>query len=308
MVVSGAPANLAPAFSNVNEVWNYRPQRLNARLWSRLLGGKFDLCLDFSGTDRSALLALGSGAPARIGYRKFAEAKWWRRNAYTRLSEASVRELHTVDFHRALAQEAAGGDGFDPGSGFRVPDSAEREVEELGDAPFVLVHPGTARREKFWPAERWAAVIDHLHQRHNFRSVVTGAEGGEERGHAEQIRRHSNAGFVDLVGQLTLLELAAVAGKSILALGVDSAAMHLAAMQECRQIVLFGPTNPFHWRPRHDNAAVLVAGNQCLNVKEFLPKVASAPMTDLSTDQVCRAIDERLATSHPLSAVSGLKS
>jgi ADP-heptose:LPS heptosyltransferase len=300
LVVNGAPSDLAPAFEAVDEVWNYRPGRLNAGIWQRLVTGKFDGCLDFTGTDRSALMARLSGARVRAGYRKFAEAKPLRRKAFTTLSDASVRELHAVDFHLALADALVGNlDRQVASSGFRVPDSVKVAAGLIDSDRFVLVHPGAARSEKYWPAERWAVVIDHISTVHGQRCVVTGSNDPEERSHVEEIGRRCVTGFVNLAEKLSLLELAKVIGQSTLALGVDSAAMHLAAMQGCHQIVLFGPTNPYHWRPRHENASVLLAGDNSLSVSEFEPRHQAAPMTDLSTEVACRAIDARLSAACP---------
>jgi len=38
---------------------------------------------------------------------------------------------------------------------------------------------------------------------------------------------------------------------------VDSAPMHLASASRTPQVILFGPTNPFHWRPRESPALIL---------------------------------------------------
>ena len=253
MVLSGAAGALAETFPLVDEVLCYQPGKLNVRIWKQLITRPFDLCLDFSGTDRSALMARCSGAPVRVGYRKFS-SKPWRSKAFTRLSEASVRELHTIDFHRALVQEVAGSGGIETGeqTGFAAKDPGTVPADfDLPTEPFAVVHPGSARPEKYWPAGRWAEVIFHLSERHGLPCVVTGAGDPAEMGHLDEIRRNCPVGYLDLSGRLSLVDLAGVIGRSTIALGVDSAAMHLAAMQACRQVVLFGPTNPFHWRPRH---------------------------------------------------------
>ncbi|MEZ5325427.1 MAG: glycosyltransferase family 9 protein [Verrucomicrobiales bacterium] len=297
LALSGATAQLGSAFCDVDEILTYRPGKLNLNVWSRLATGRFDSCLDFSGSDRTALMTRLSGARRRIGYRKFAEGKRGRQAAYTALCDASVRDLHTVDFHLALAKMITASDFTPNRSGFTIPASSQAAAEAVtavGER-YAVVHPGTARTEKYWPPERWAEVIAHLQHAHQLRCVLTGnPNDAEEAAHLRKIEALAGPDLHSVAGKLSLMDVAAVIGGSTLALGVDSAAMHLAAMLERPQIVLFGPTNPFHWRPRHENASVLLAGNESLNVNTFQTKHRPAPMTDLSTNQVCRAIDARL--------------
>jgi hypothetical protein len=75
-----------------------------AGLRGRVAGGRWDAVLDFTGNDRSALLSVVSGARRRVCGEKFA-GTWWRRRAWNERSGASVRELHTIDFHQALVRE-----------------------------------------------------------------------------------------------------------------------------------------------------------------------------------------------------------
>jgi ADP-heptose:LPS heptosyltransferase len=100
----------------------------------------------------------------------------------------------------------------------------------------------------------------------------------------------------NLSGRLTLLQLASVIGRARLVVSVDSAAMHLAAMEERPQVALFGPTNPFHWRPRHANARVVAASDK---EEDFGPRSGTAPMSALSTTRVMAAIDSLLAATGP---------
>ena len=75
----------------------------------------------------------------------------------------------------------------------------------------------------------------------------------------------------------------------------DTAAVHLAAAFERPQIALFGPTNPFHWRPRHAQTVILSAAQPDAPMTEFSPRMKGAPMERISAAGVCRAIDTLLA-------------
>ena len=102
MLVPKAVAELAGCIPAVSRVIPYASGAANLEAWSSALVGGWDACLDFTGTDRSALITKLSGAKLRIGYEKFA-CKGLRKMAYTQLCPASVRDLHTVDFHLAMS-------------------------------------------------------------------------------------------------------------------------------------------------------------------------------------------------------------
>ena len=72
--------------------------------------------------------------------------------------------------------------------------------------------------------------------------------------------------------------------------GVDTVAAHVAAAFRIPSITLFGPTNPFHWRARHSRAIVLRAGFPG-PIEYFDPRQSAAPMSELSTDAVIRAME-----------------
>src|SRR5690606_23670898 len=108
---------------------------------------------------------------------------------------------------------------------------------------YALVHPGTARPEKFWPAANWADVVDRLVRRHNLPVVLTGSGNRAEMAHLAEIRAGLKVPVIDLAGTLSLPGLAAAIAGARIALGPDTAAMHLAASFRRPQVVLYGPTN-----------------------------------------------------------------
>jgi ADP-heptose:LPS heptosyltransferase len=62
------------------------------------------------------------------------------------------------------------------------------------------------------------------------------------------------------------------------------------------QVALFGPTNPFHWRPRSSPAVIVQAGHaEPLTV--FTPDQPRVPMKEISTGQVFGAMELLLSAS-----------
>ncbi len=303
LLVQKQVAALAACLPSVNRVVTYATGGANIEAWSSAIAGEWDVCLDFTGTDRSALIVTLSRAAQRIGYAKFS-GRGLRRLAYTRLCGASVRELHTVDFHLALVAEARlkaeGRRQKDEGSGsasrgaFAVPPETKLRADSLLREPgltgrFAIVHPGTAREEKFWLDERWAEVIRALHEDFHLPVVLTGAGDGLEQPHLLALKQMLKVPVVDLTGKLTLVELLALISRCEVILGVDSMAMHLAAMLAKPQIALFGPTNPFHWRARHERALVLTP-LQAEPQTVFTPQGKKREMKQISTEAVRSAM------------------
>ncbi len=95
-----------------------------------------------------------------------------------------------------------------------------------------------------------------------------------ERTQIGTIKASTRSDVIDLSGKTDLLSLAALVRKARLLITVDSAPMHFAAAWGTPQVVLFGPTNPFHWHPRSESAVILLG--ECDGpVSEFRPPAAS---------------------------------
>ncbi len=253
--------------------------------WQQVLTGPWDVCLDFTGSDRSALATAASRAHERATFAWVQRSKM-RALAYNRFTDSPVRERHTVDHYLDLA----GADGpREPR--LRLPDTARSAADKLLGAagivsPFVLVHPGTARAEKYWLPERWAEVIASL----KMPCVITSGPDAFEREHVAQIQLAIGNRQLAIALPPDLPALAALIERAALVLSCDTAAVHFAAAFHRPQIALFGPTNPFHWRPRHDRALILSAAKPEAPLRDFTPRMKGAPMERISTALVIGAI------------------
>jgi len=308
LVTSGAAGGIVPCLGGVSQHLPLGAGQ-GSGVWARVAGERWDLCLDFSETDRSAGLVLASGAWSRAGYVR-PDMGWFRRLAINCPCDSPVRTRHTVDRHLDLVRvvgapvpgEWEGCPGLIPG-GMQLPEGMQGLVGERlgrggmeGDCGYVVVHAGTARPEKEWLEERWAEVVKHLVGELGLAVVMTGGREEGERVVARRILSRlggSERGrVVDLVGALDLVELAGVIAGASLLVGVDTAAAHLAAAWRRPVIVLYGPTNPYHWRPRHPGALVVLAGG-CEGAEEtFVPRHVRSAMGEVSTRAVIRAIDQ----------------
>jgi predicted lipopolysaccharide heptosyltransferase III len=307
LVISEEGAALLPAITGIDRAVIMHRNLSDIAAFLSVLRQRFDYCIDFTRNDRSAFLALLSGAKKRVVSYRVKRRAPIRGRIYNEFVQHRMRDMHTVDYNLSLV-EPLGVTDVSPALRLNLAPAVQEKGDALRqhtriDRPFVLFHPGSARREKFWEPERWAEVITYATTQWKVHAVLTGGSSILEKAHLAQIQaklprpvENSPAGSViDLSGKLDLLTLAAMIAQARLVVTVDSAPMHLAAAAGTPQVVLFGPTNPLHWRPR-ESPALILQGESPLPLREFAAKQTRLPMKLISTPAVIDAMNSLLST------------
>ncbi|MGI8431686.1 MAG: putative lipopolysaccharide heptosyltransferase III [Chthoniobacterales bacterium] len=294
LVVAHGSREMLPAIPDVDRTYVARGRASDFSSWLAIGRAKYDYCLDFSRTDRSAFLTLLSGATCRITY-DTVRREPIRSLSYNQFIPSQVRTAHTIDHHLTLLAPLGVHDAS-PRLQLALPAEARALAAQVRfaqglDGDFVVLHPGSARAEKFWIAERWAEIVAAFPKA---RFALTGGTSAMEQMHIRQIKAQLPHPIVDLSGQIDLLTLAALIERARLLVTIDSAPMHLAAALGTPQVVLFGPTNPFHWRPRA-TAAVILQGSGPEPLRDFAPRQTPATMKEISTAQVINAMQSLLS-------------
>ena len=299
LVISDECKALVPAIAGVNKILMVRRGSADIAALATVARGGFDYCVDFTRNDRSALLVFLSRAKKRIVSFRIKVRSKFRTRFYNEFVPHRMRDMHTIDYHLALLAPL----GIADPSGaiqLNLPEDRRRAAEQLLEEhnvrrPFLIFHPGSARPEKFWDAQRWSEVINRAGSSHDVDLVVTGGLSLLERTHISDIKSKVRREIVDLSGKTDLLTLAALIARARLLITVDSAPMHLAAATRTPQVILFGPTNPFHWRPR-ESPALILQGESASPMKEFVPKQPRLPMNQISTEAVIDAMETLLSS------------
>ncbi|GBD06870.1 Lipopolysaccharide core heptosyltransferase RfaQ [bacterium HR21] len=141
---------------------------------------------------------------------------------------------------------------------YPVADHARQRARQLlpQTFPWVALHPGGGRAQKWWGTDNFRAVAHSLCQR-GYGIVLLGGRGEEPLG------AQLAAGIqpvVNLTGQLDLAETAAVLQHCRLFIGNDSGLMHLAAAVGTPVVAIFVATDPAHVGPYSPMATVLGDG------------------------------------------------
>ncbi len=141
--------------------------------------------------------------------------------------------------------------------------SENESILHKGEAPRIIIHPGSggyspARR---WPAEHFATVAKELHRELNADIVLVGTEND----HADIVQRMADVPIVNLSGQTTLRQLAALLKTADVFIGADSGVGHIAAAAGTPTITIFGPSNYQAWHPwtPEGTLVVLHSGAEC---------------------------------------------
>ncbi len=171
-------------------------------------------------------------------------------------------------------------------------------------APIVVIHPGSGAAVKLWRTEGWSACADALTKLLTIdtpvRIMLTGSKN--ERPMLEEIARGMESPAL-LVTGATIGQLAALLGRALVVLSVDSGPLHLAVAQGTPTVQLFGPTDPRIFGPwgtceRH---IVLASTHRCPTCPtipcgrlDFPPQeLADHPCVRLITgQQVLEAVDK----------------
>lgn len=298
LIVSREGAPLLPAITGVDRTYVIQRKLSDVKIFRAVAREKFDYCIDFTGNDRSALLAWLSGAQKRIISNWTRVQSKFRAGAYNEFVADRVSDLHTIDFHLSLIEPLGIRDASTTIK-LQVPAAAREKANEIRrahriDHPFVIFHPGSARMEKFWHAQRWAEVIDYARTVLKFTPVLTSGNSALEQRHIAEIKSKLAQPVIDLSGKIDLLTLTALIEQARMIVTVDTAPMHLAAAMETPQVILFGPTNPFHWRPRQSSALILQGGSTS-PVATFAPEQPRFSMNDISTEAVINAMNSLLS-------------
>ena len=274
-MLTGHPA--IAQLHTIDRAWKERGIAAQAqgewRLLRELRARRYDLLVHLTEHPRGLTLARLLRPRFAVARAPVKNAALWRRHFthFYRLPERTERHMveQNLDALRRI--------GIYPGDDERelvlVPGAdAERRVDALlsshGLVPrsFVQVHAGSRWLFKCWQAERTAALVDGI-VGDGLAVVMTGAPDARERSLNDAILAvlapTTRAKTVDLTGQLSLPELAALTARARAFAGVDSAPMHIAAAVGTPALALFGPSSEIAWGPWSVPARVVTSSHPC---------------------------------------------
>ncbi len=224
---------------------------------------KFDLVIDMQGLFKSAVVAALTGCPNRIGYCEMREGS----NLVSQAICGSHAHDHVIERYLDVVRYL----GADVKEiEFPLPDLTKEEQsvkkkltdEGLSEQKYVVFVPGARWETKEWPPEHYAALADKVTKNGTF---VVLAGGPDEKAKAARILELAQTKkIIDLTGQTSLKELAALIKGCQVFISGDTGPLHFAAALKKPLVAMYGPTKPDRTGPYgSDKATVLITPAAC---------------------------------------------
>jgi len=246
--------------SNINNIFIYQRKKIKNedilhriideyRFITNIIRNGYDLVINLTEGDRGAIISRLSGAKIRLGIesRNFL-LKLFRPYTYSIKKvphiHAAMRDLeflNPINLKPVKKKVKIYFDKYDYGKISAI-------LNDKNSTNFVVIHPVSRWMFKCWDDKKFAKIIDYI-QKKGYRAVVTASPEQKEQEKVSMILSYCKSKPLNLSGQLTLKELAALISKSMLFIGVDTAPMHMAAALNIPVVALFGPTDPVIWGP-----------------------------------------------------------
>lgn len=271
--------------------WNWLE---DAKMISALRKRRFDFAFELSDGDRGRWVCTLARAKVRCANESLNRVPRIWKQVFRSISNFEWRYRHRVekDFftvaHALDIGEAPGPLCFDR-------ERAEKSPIAERAAGGIVFHPATRMVEKFWPEERWIALGRALCDTGR-PIVVSVGPAPEEMALGERVAAGIGGGAFCTRGALSWPQLAEVLFSARLFVGVDTAAMHLAAACQCPTVAIFGLSSVVQWHPWKVPHRVLAALHE---LDEWPAEMAGVenPILRVTMEQVERAAREMLAVT-----------
>src|SRR5206468_501258 len=127
--------------------------------------------------------------------------------------------------------------------------------EQLGENPYVVLHPYTRQRYKYWPASAWAKLAKMIQSETGVRALFTRSHAERDEEQFQRIQEAAGGAVDCLVRPFSWTQLAAAIQNSRGFVGVDTAATHAAAALGVPTVALYGSTLASLWGPWPNGSA-----------------------------------------------------
>lgn len=271
-------AGFVPDAPVIDEVLYFDKVKFNRLGWGgkyryfcemrRLLRGRhFDLVIDMQGLFKSAVLAAISGCSERIGYCELREGSGLVSKAVCgKHSKDHVIERY-LDVARYLGARVDSLKDVE----FPMPDLTAEEqavrakLQAKGLPPgqsYVVIVPGARWETKCWPVEHYGTLAQKITAEGMY-IVLAGGPDDAAKGAAVKKLAQSDQ-VIDLTGQTSLRELAALIKNCLVYISADTGPLHFAAALKKPLIAMYGPTKADRTGPYgSDNSTVLLSPASC---------------------------------------------
>jgi ADP-heptose:LPS heptosyltransferase len=227
---------------------------------------KFDVALNFNGTDRTVILTFLTGAPWQVAF-EGGRRHFWNRWLIPYWIPRRDRTIHLAEQRR----QVLGACGLTVGAieyPLQIPAAAQRWAEEHAPPQAVHLSVNAGHDLKEWPVENWVALANSLLKENpRTRLVATATRSPREQARLRQFGQGVHSDRLQVFAEgLSVAQFAALLARCRLHVGADSGALHLATVLGLKTVSLFREYEGIgEWLPRGKEHRYLIAPCGCVN-------------------------------------------
>lgn len=117
------------------------------------------------------------------------------------------------------------------------------------DSPFVVFHPFSRNKCKYWPVTSWGKLAQLVHKHTDCRVLFTRTPDSTDATYLSEILASAPDSVLVLNKPCALPQLAAIIKRSQGYVGIDTVMTHIAASLKVPTVAIFGPTLTRYWAP-----------------------------------------------------------
>lgn len=166
---------------------------------------------------------------------------YFYRNAYTETIIPEKEDM-MLQRHRKLINYLG-----DEAYKARLPELLVKD--RIIEGKYAVICPGSSKREKCWPIEKFTAIADYLIDNYNYQIHICGGSGEEV--FAEQMKNQSKFSnhLISHIGTTSFSDWSAIIQYAEIVIGNDSATMHLAAAARVPSVCIAGVYDKYQFFP-----------------------------------------------------------
>jgi lipopolysaccharide heptosyltransferase III len=268
----------------------WRQLKILCRLWSV----KFDYVFELGDGHRARLFAMLCRARRRYSVKTSSPLTRLERRRFTAVSSFDWQTCHRVekDYHSvseflplprpipALRFEREFAQSWKPGEGL---------------TNFCVMQIGKRQGLSRWHRQGWEEVGRQLLERFSAVVIVSGPADYEVE-EAAWLKERLGPRVLCTLGRASWPQVAGLLYRARLYVGLDTAAMHLAAACQCPVVALFGPSIEDHWHPWQAPYRIVTSRGYvpAEDAEERYARVKKRTMNEIEAREVMAACEELL--------------
>nr|WP_319491297.1 glycosyltransferase family 9 protein [uncultured Desulfobacter sp.] len=267
------------------------------KLLASLIIRRFDLSIELRTGTRGAVLSAASTAGIRIG--RHASDGRLRDLCFTHIVEPANEREQYASQHNLNILEPLSLNFVSP-----VPPLLLMPKERISaltgkiknllpapQKPILVVHPFSIWQYKELTVQQYHHILSHLAATYDVNLVITGSP--DERPRAQALIDSSGLPIVNMAGETSIMEMAALLKLAVMVISIDTSAVHIATAVGTATVSVFGPSSTRNWAPGGNLHRIVTHSMSCVPCRnKGCDDTGQVPcLHELAPELICNEID-----------------